>query len=53
MRRTFITEAQNKLINDWTLPKMLEIAKEEQKKEEAFRKELADAGVKNLKNDEK
>ena len=35
MRRTYITEASIKMINDWTLPKMLEIAKEEQKLQKA------------------
>ena len=32
MRRTYMTEAQNKIITDWTLPKMLIKAKEEEQK---------------------
>ena len=31
MRRTYFTEGSCKVVSDWTMPKMLKIAKEEQK----------------------
>lgn len=31
MRRNFLTQAQNLMLSEWTLPKMLKIANEEEK----------------------
>ena len=30
MKRTYITQASNKMLNEWTLPKMLKVAKQEE-----------------------
>ena len=38
MKRSFITESQNKMIREWTLPKMLIIAKDEERNERERKK---------------
>ena len=40
MKRTFIMEAQNKVISEWTLPKMLEIAKRQEKEEKELQSQM-------------
>ena len=43
MRRTYITEAQNKMLSEWTLPKMIVKAKIEERAERARQKEVQKA----------
>ena len=38
MKRSFITESQNKMIREWTLPRMLLIAQEEERNEKEMKK---------------
>ena len=40
MKRSFITESQNKMIREWTLPRMLLIAQEEERNEKEMKKQL-------------
>jgi len=40
MKRTSITEANSKVLSEWTLPKMLDIAREEEKQEAEMQSQM-------------
>lgn len=40
LQRAVITESKNKIESEWTLPRMLAIAKEEEENEKAYQKKV-------------